>query len=61
MYRDPSKRRTLVVKLRFTEEEHELLEALTEYTGDQKAVVIRRLALAHAAKLVRGSKKNIAA
>lgn len=57
MYRDTSKRRDVVIKLRFNQEENELLDVLTTYTGDQKAVVIRELALAHAKGLLQDSKK----
>lgn len=48
MYRDPSKLRAHVVKVRLSVAEDRLLEALADYTGEQKAVLIRDLVLSQA-------------
>jgi predicted DNA-binding protein len=53
MYRDPSLLRSHVVKLRFSKEEDRLLEALADYTGEQKAVLVRELVLERARALMR--------
>jgi uncharacterized protein (DUF1778 family) len=45
MYRDPSKIRDVPIKVRFSREEDALLEALANYTGEQKAVLVRELIL----------------
>lgn len=52
MYRDPARLRTQVVKVRFSREEDRLLEALADYTGEQKAVLVRDLILAEARALL---------
>lgn len=52
MYQDPSRIRSHVVKLRFSEEESRLIDALTDYTGDQKAVLLRELILEQAAAVL---------
>lgn len=52
MYSDPSKLRNYVVKIRLSEEEHRLVEALVAYTGEQKAALIRQLVLEQAASLL---------
>lgn len=48
MYMDPTKLRSHVVKLRFSDEEHALIDALTNYTGEQKAALLRELILEQA-------------
>ena len=45
MYADPRKIRNNEVKIRFDDLEYELIEALTNYTGEQKAVIVREMAL----------------
>lgn len=45
MYRDPSKIRDVSLKVRLSREEDALLEALANYTGEQKAVLVRELIL----------------
>jgi hypothetical protein len=45
MYRDPDLLRSRVVKVRFSREEDALIEALADYTGEQKAVLVRTLVL----------------
>lgn len=55
MYSDPARIRSHVVKVRFSEEEHELIEALTNYTGEQKAVLLRELILEQAAAVLVGN------
>lgn len=52
MYSDPTRLRSHVVKLRFSEEEHALIDALTAYTGEQKAVLLRELILDQAASVL---------
>lgn len=48
MYQDPTKIRQHVVKLRFSEEEHRLIQAYTDYTGEQKAALLRDIVLEQA-------------
>lgn len=43
MYSDPKHIRDHVVKVRFNEEVHGLLELLAQHTGTQKAVLAREL------------------
>lgn len=45
MYADPTKIRANEVKLRFNDQETQLIDALVNYTGEQKAVFIRELVL----------------
>ena len=52
MYSDPTKIRTHVVKLRFSDEEHRLIQALVDYTGEQKAALVRELVLQQVASLM---------
>lgn len=54
MYVDPTKLRSHVVKIRFSDEEAALVEALTNYTGEQKAVLLRELILEQAASVLFG-------
>lgn len=49
MYSDPTKIRSHVVKLRFSDEEDRLITALADYTGEQKATLLRELVLDAAA------------
>lgn len=45
MYADPSLIREHVVKLRFNDNEAALVDALVNYTGQQKAAFLRELVL----------------
>lgn len=53
-YADRSKLRSHVVKIRFSDEESQLIEALTNYTGEQKSVLLRDLILTQAASVLFG-------
>ena len=52
MYSDPARLRNYVVKLRLSEEENRLVDALVDYTGEQKAALIRQLVLEQAASVL---------
>jgi hypothetical protein len=52
MYVDPTKIRSHVTKLRFSDEEEQLIQAWVNYTGEQKAVLLRELVLAGAANAI---------
>jgi predicted DNA-binding protein len=43
MYSDPTKLRSNVVKIRLSDEEHRLIQALVDYSGEQKAPLLREL------------------
>ncbi len=47
-YRDPSLIRDHVVKIRLNDREHELLEAWANYTGEEKAALVRNMVLEQA-------------
>ena len=49
MYVDPSLIRTHTVKLRFNDLEAKLINAWVEYTGQQKATLLREMLLEQAA------------
>lgn len=49
MYTDPTKIRNHVTKIRLSDEEEDLIRAYVNYTGEQKAVLIRELVLEAAA------------
>lgn len=51
-YRDPTLLRANVVKVRLSSEEDRLLEALCDYTGEQKAVLVRELVMARAREVL---------
>lgn len=53
MYLDPSKIRDNVVKIRLNDSEAALVNALVNYTGEQKATMLRELLLEQA-RLVLG-------
>jgi hypothetical protein len=59
MYADPSQIRDNVVKLRFNDTEAELIDAITNYTGQQKAALLRELLLEQA-RLVLAGEANYA-
>ena len=52
MYSDPTKIRTHIVRLRFSDEEHRLIQAFTDYTGEQKATLLRQLILEQATDIL---------
>ena len=52
MYSDPTKIRSHVTKLRFSDEESQLIDAWVNYTGEQKAVLLREMVLAGAAAAI---------
>jgi hypothetical protein len=47
-YTDPTNVRTHLVKLRFNDREAELINAWANYTGQQKAVLLREMLLEQA-------------
>jgi hypothetical protein len=49
MYSDPTKIRSHVTKIRLSDDEHKLIDAFVNYTGEQKAVLLRELILEAAA------------
>ena len=49
MYSDPTKIRSHVTKIRLSDEEEKLIQAYVDYTGEQKAVLLRELILEAAA------------
>lgn len=54
MYADPAKIRSHTVKLRLNDEEAKLVDALADYTGEQKAVLLREIILEQASSLIYG-------
>lgn len=54
MYADPSKIRNRVVKIRFNDEEGQLLDALVAYTGEQTASMVREMVLEQVRKALFG-------
>lgn len=52
MYADAAKIRSHTIKLRMNEEEYRLVTALAEYTGEQKAVLLREIILEQAVALI---------
>ncbi len=54
MYTDPTNIRTNEVRLRLNEREHELIDALVNYTGQQKGPLLREMLLAHATAVLSG-------
>lgn len=54
MYADPSLIREHVVKLRLNDTEQELIDALVNYTGQQKAPLLRDLLLEQARMVLTG-------
>ena len=59
MYQDPTKIRQHVVKIRLSDEEHRLLQALVDFTGEQKAAFIRRLVLDQAVSVLHGDESTL--
>lgn len=54
MYSDPSNIRQHVVKVRFNEREAALVDALVNYTGQQRAALVRELILEQAQLVLSG-------
>lgn len=54
MYADPSKIRDRVIRVRLSEEEDDLLDAITRYTGGQKSTLMRELFLESAKAVLAG-------
>jgi hypothetical protein len=54
MYADPTLIRDHPVRVNFNESEAKLVDALVEYTGEQRAVLIRRLILEQAGMILGG-------
>jgi hypothetical protein len=54
MYADPSLIRDRVVKLSFNDDEFALVDALVNYTGEQKAAFLRKLILEQARLVLAG-------
>jgi hypothetical protein len=54
MYADPALIRDHPVRVYFNESEAKLVDALVEYTGEQRAVLIRRLILEQAGLILGG-------
>ncbi len=52
MYQDPTKIRSHIIKLRFSDEEHQLIQALANFTGEQKAALLRELIIDRASAIV---------
>lgn len=60
MYSDPSKIRDVVLRVRLSEEEDDLLNAITRYTGQQKSTLMRELFIEQA-KLVLSGQADVQA
>lgn len=54
MYSDPSKIRDVVLRVRLSEEEDDLLNAITRYTGQQKSTLMRELFIEQARLVLSG-------
>ena len=54
MYADPSKIRNVVLRVRLTEEEDNLLNAVVAYTGQQKSSLMRDLFIDQATRVLSG-------
>lgn len=54
MYADPSQIRDIVLRVRLSEAEDELLNAVTKYTGQQKSTLMRELFIEQAKLVLSG-------
>lgn len=54
MYADPSNIRDIVLRVRLTEAEDDLLNAITKYTGQQKSTLMRELFIEQAKLVLAG-------
>ena len=52
MYQDPALLRSHVVKIRLNSEEQALVDAIVNYTGEQKATLLRDLILERASEIL---------
>lgn len=52
MYTDPTRIRSNVIKVRLSDEEAALIDALVNYNGGQKAVLVREMILEQAASVL---------
>lgn len=53
MYADPTKIRAHELKIRLNDSEADLINALVQYTGEQRAVIAREMLLAHARQVIK--------
>lgn len=60
MYADPSKIRSKVVKVYLNDNEHALIDAFVNYTGQQKAPMVRELLLEAAQRVLFGEDGAVA-
>ncbi|MCG7931928.1 MAG: hypothetical protein N0E44_17995 [Candidatus Thiodiazotropha lotti] len=58
MYADPAKIRSHIVKIRLSQEEHNLIQALVDYTGEQRAALLRELILEQAQLVLFGDQSS---
>jgi len=54
MYADPSNIRDVVIRVRLNDAEAKLLDAVTEYTGQQKSTLMRELFIEQARLVLSG-------
>lgn len=54
MYADPANIRDVVLRVRLSEQEDNLLNAITEYTGQQKSTLMRELFIEQARLVLAG-------
>ena len=52
MYSDPTKIRSHTIKIRLNDEEHRLIDAYINYTGEQKAALLREIILQQALETI---------
>jgi hypothetical protein len=58
MYQDPTLLRKHVVKIRLSDAEADIVNAITNYTGEQKATLLRELILERAAEILSPSTRT---
>ncbi len=58
MYQDPTLLRKHVVKIRLSDAEADIVNAITNYTGEQKATLLRELILERAAEILTPSSRT---
>lgn len=58
MYQDPALIRKHVVKIRLSDTEAAIVDAITNYTGEQKATLLRELILERAAEILAPSSRT---
>lgn len=57
MYQDPTLLRKHIVKIRLSDAERDIVDAITNYTGEQKATLLRELILERAAEILSPSNR----